>query len=449
MREPTPAGHVTDAQCNLCAAGMQAAPAAICPGCASTAPQRVMRSVFQALPHGMLAWRTLAGTPGPADARAHSIERRWFGGRAGRADIGIASLDGAADALDAMSARGVVYADGDGGTDAAAALQSVTAQLALECVACSAIAIDVGDPGSAARLCAIVLLRDSADAACWLPYLQAWHGPAAVAAGTVEDPFEPLRAELALWEAQRRECGLWWRDDDLVADSPALRRLAALSQRHGAAVLVAVIPAQADAELAHTAAAAMPTLVFCQHGWDHVNHAPPEQPGSEFGAARDPAAAEADLVRGRERMRALFGARCMPVLVPPWNSLAPALAARLPALGLAGVSQYPSEPRAAIDGLLRIDTHLDIVDWRSGGGVRAPAALIDRLVAFLQMRRCGQLGEPIGVLSHHRVMAEGSWRFIERLLAVTAEFSCVRWLHPHDVFQGTTAMIQKGAPCAA
>ncbi|NHZ89874.1 hypothetical protein F2P45_12745 [Massilia sp. CCM 8733] len=435
-RDPTPSFQRTDAQCNLCGAGMHLEAGEACPVCASTPRQRVMRSVFQALPHGLLAWRTLAPAPSP-----HGLDEGWFAGRAAPADIAIAERPAAIDALDALSARGVVYLDGDGG--------AIGALLALNCAPCSVIAMDVAEPGGGARLGATLLLRDAAEAARWLPWLQAWHGPGAVTASVVEDPFAALRTELAVWQAEQRECGFWWRDDDLVADSPALRRLAALSQRHAAPVLVAVIPAEADAELARATADGMPTLVFCQHGWGHINHAEAGQPNSEFGPARDVAAAEADLARGGERMRELFGARFMPVMVPPWNKLAPALAARLPALGLGGVSQYLSEPHAPVAGLVRVDTHLDIVDWRNGAGVREPAALVERLVAILQMRRNGELREPIGVLSHHRVMLDGTWRFLDQLVAATAEFSCVRWLHPREVFEGMTSMIQTEAQCAA
>lgn len=437
-RDPAPAVQHTDAQCNLCGAAMGETGGGtggeVCPACASTPVRRAMRSVLQALPHGLLDWRTLA--PLPAQ---HGLDQRWFGGRASQADLAIADPADAIGALDALSARGVVLAGGC----------LTPAQLALNCVPCWVVAMQVADPGGRMQHPLTVLLRDGADAARWLPYLQAWHGTSAVSACPAEDPFGPLRAELALWEDGQHECALWWRDDDLVADSPALRRLAALSAQHQIPVLVAVIPAQADAALASATEDGMPTLVFCQHGWDHLNHAAPGQPNSEFGATRPLDEAVADLARGVERMRELFGPRFMPVMVPPWNKLAPALAARLPALGIGGVSQYPSEPHAPVDGLVRVDAHLDIVDWRNSAGVCDPAALVERLVLFLQMRRKGRLHGPVGVLSHHRVMLDGSWRFLERLLAATAGFSCVRWLHPDEVFHGTVSMSHQRAPCAA
>lgn len=440
-RAPTPACRHADAQCNLCGTGMQAAQGGACPACASTARQRVMRSVFQALPHGLLARRTLAPPPGP-----HGLDARWFAAVAAHgADLAIIDSP---EALDALPPHAIAYLEAPGAGPAQEQARAMTAWLALQCLPCSVIVVDVGDPGSAARLCATLLLRQAADAARWLPLLQAWHGEAALASGVAASPFAPLRAELACWEAAGVACTFWWRDDDLVADSPALRRLAALSQRHQAAVLVAVIPAQADAALAHAAEAGMPTLVFCQHGWGHVNHAAPDQPSSEFGPARAPDAALADLTQGCERMRALFGQRFLPVMVPPWNKLAPALAARLPELGLHGLSQYLAEPAVEVERLVRVDTHLDIVDWRDGGGVCDPAALVARLVAVLQMRRSGQLREPVGILSHHRVMADGSWRFLDQLLAETRQYAGVRWLHPNEVFQEMN-MMTEDTLCAA
>ena len=427
-----------------------------CPACASTAQQRAMRRIFQALPHGLLAWRRAALAPG-----RHGVDQGWF--RAGApasaspdflvVDLAPHGGDAAAAtatinaALATLSARGVAYVSRAAGPGAAAApelLGSMTALLKAQYLPCSVLAMEGRDPASAARVPAWLLLRDAADGALWQRHLLAWHDAPALAAGRVEDPFAPLRVELAQWQATHTACAFWWRDDDLVQHSDALRRLADISRRRRAPVLMAVIPAQADPALARdTDNAAMATLAFCQHGWAHVNHEAPGQPNSEFGAGRDQAEAEADLARGCARMRELFGARFLPVMVPPWNTLSPALAARLPALGLAGLSQYLFQPRCdGIDGMVRIDTHVDIVDWSAGAGVRDPALLVERLVTLLQLRRSGQLREPVGILSHHRVMAEGSWRFLEQLHAVAAEFSCVHWLHPRVAFQGV-------APCAA
>ncbi|MDQ1921017.1 polysaccharide deacetylase family protein [Massilia pseudoviolaceinigra] len=449
------------AQCNLCGSAMPApggdgtdVAALACPACASTPARRVMRRVFQALPAGLLAWRRHALEPG-----RHGVDPAWFGAPApageATADFMAVELDPQGEAIGAalrrLTARGVLYVSGaarDASGSAQDLLQSMTTLLATQGLPCSVIAIDGADPGGAARLPAWLLLREAADAERWRQHLAAWPGAAPMAAGPVPDRFAPLRAELGYWQASGAECAFWWRDDDLIEDSAALRRLAALSQRHQAPVLMAVIPAEADAALTQATADAMPTLVYCQHGWAHVNHEAPGQPSSEFGPGRDPQAAEADLRQGAERLRALFGARFLPVMVPPWNTLAPALAARLPALGLHGLSQYLFQPRGApLDGLVRVDAHLDIVDWSAGAGVRDPEMLVERLVSILQSSRAGRLGDPLGILTHHRVMADGSWRFVEQLLALTADYSCVRWLDPRTVFAAMPA--GEGAPCAA
>ena len=56
----------------------------------------------------------------------------------------------------------------------------------------------------------------------------------------------PLETELARWSAQGRTLPLWWRDDDAVAETPALRKLTELSERLGLPVHLAVIPAAAE-----------------------------------------------------------------------------------------------------------------------------------------------------------------------------------------------------------
>ena len=47
-----------------------------------------------------------------------------------------------------------------------------------------------------------------------------------------------------------------------------------------------------------------------------------------------------ELGTGRMALERLFGARPLPVLVPPWNRIAPALVPTLPEIGFAGLSTF-------------------------------------------------------------------------------------------------------------
>lgn len=61
---------------------------------------------------------------------------------------------------------------------------------------------------------------------------------------------DELLAELDRWSETDRRLRLWLRDDDAVAPSPALDRLAGLSERFALPVLLAVIPMLAEPALA-------------------------------------------------------------------------------------------------------------------------------------------------------------------------------------------------------
>ncbi|MET0384283.1 MAG: polysaccharide deacetylase family protein [Burkholderiaceae bacterium] len=248
--------------------------------------------------------------------------------------------------------------------------------------------------------------------------------------------FDALHEELGHWQQVGRHCPLWWRDDDLIADSPALRTMADMAERNGVPVLVAVIPAQATATLAQETAA-MALLSFCQHGYDHRNHEPAGAPPSEFGAARPLDALTADLQAGRDGMAALFGDRFMPVFVPPWNRLRLDAMPVLKGLGLRGVSQYPGEAAAAPAVLPVVNAHVDILQWspRPPIACHPTAVLVQRLVAHLRDSRAqAEPAAPVGVLTHHRPMLDDAWTFMQRLIDVSRSYNCVRWMSPAELF---------------
>src|SRR5262245_7388273 len=119
-----------------------------------------------------------------------------------------------------------------------------------------------------------------------------------------------------------RSATFWWRDDDAVTSTPALKRLVDLAAIGGSPVALAAIPARADAAL-EQALSVTDHVVALQHGYAHANHAAPAGKKAEFGIGRDLAAALQDLRAGSRRMHALFGDRALPVLVPPWNRIDP------------------------------------------------------------------------------------------------------------------------------
>ncbi|GAB4190076.1 MAG: polysaccharide deacetylase family protein [Thalassobaculales bacterium] len=209
---------------------------------------------------------------------------------------------------------------------------------------------------------------------------------------------------------------LWWRDDDAVADTPALRRLLAIAGRAGIRVGVAVVAGRAEPGLVPALAGHRPLV----HGWLHANHAPAGTKKSEFCAGRP----EDDLRAALARMAGLFGPALVPALVPPWNRIDATLARALPGLGYRGLSTFGLW-RAEGGPRLQVNTHVDIIDWH---GTRGFAG--DRVLAELAGRAAK--GESTGVLTHHLVHDEAAWAFLERLAGVPG----IAWDDPAALLGG-------------
>src|SRR5690606_4175438 len=254
-------------------------------------------------------------------------------------------------------------------------------------------------------------------------------------ASSISAPADPWRAfgrELDAWAAAGRHATFWWRDDDAVAPTAELERLLGLAA--GTPLALAVIPARSDGTLARRLAGER-TVTVLQHGWTHTNHASPGARKAEFGPHRPTETMAAELSAGRARMAALFGSRALPVLVPPWNRLAPALLPLLPGLGFAGLSMYGVRPEPAARPMW-FNTHLDPVAWRGGRGFAGDAAVVGMALDHLRARRLGLCdpAEPTGLLTHHLVADEGCWAFIGRLLDETRRHPAARWLAAEELF---------------
>jgi hypothetical protein len=242
-----------------------------------------------------------------------------------------------------------------------------------------------------------------------------------------------LERELDLWRAAGRNATLWWRDDDAVRPTPALDRLLALAA--GLPLALAVIPEQATGALAERLAN-RPELHVLQHGWRHANHAPPDAKKAELGPHRPTLAMLDELAAGRQRLALLFGSRARAVLTPPWNRMSEALVPVLAGAGYCGLSM--AGPRRAAEpspGLRQVNTHADLVAWRSGSFIGTAAAL-GLVTAHLAARRSGTVdaAEPTGLLTHHLVMDDAGADFVAQLADMTRRHKAVRWLDAVEAF---------------
>jgi peptidoglycan/xylan/chitin deacetylase (PgdA/CDA1 family) len=252
------------------------------------------------------------------------------------------------------------------------------------------------------------------------------------------EAWQTLASELDRWAPG--EATFWWRDDDAVAPSPALERLLGLGAQP---LALAVIPAEMVPELAGYLTGRKVDVL--QHGYAHRNHEPPGTKKAEFGAARAPAVVRAELGRGARLLASAFGAQALPVLVPPWNRIAEPLIDLLAGDGYRGLSTQGPQPSGAGSrqrGILQVNTHVDIVDWRGGRGFIGLEAAIDLAVGHLAARRQGRAaaGEPTGLLTHHLVLEDAAFDFTAEFLARTAQHPAVQWRSAGDIFAPGTGV---------
>lgn len=247
--------------------------------------------------------------------------------------------------------------------------------------------------------------------------------------------WDDLTRELDAWAAAGQTAEFWWRDDDAVADTAALRRLIGIHREAGAPLAIAVVPAAADETLPRRLAHE-PGITVVQHGWAHLNHSRPGRPKAELGPDRSPSYVLGELVRGQARLDQLFGPAWLHVLVPPYNRIADSVVAGLHGAGYIGLSADKPRRRRST-GVVEVNTHIDIMDWVVTRGFLGDSPCLDQAIAHLAAKRTGQAdpAEPTGLLTHHLAHDEPAWRFIERFLTATQSHRSVRWYDPFELFQ--------------
>lgn len=257
-----------------------------------------------------------------------------------------------------------------------------------------------------------------------------------------------LHRELDAWHAQGRRATLWCRDDDATRDTPALRRLLAVAERHRVPLALATIPALLDPSLL-SVLRECPIATVVQHGYAHRNHAPASERSCELGAHRPLQACLAELARGRETLAEAFGERFVSVLVPPWNRIDDSVVAALPDGGLHGLSTFaPRTTARPVAGVLQCNTHVDVISWRSGRTFVGEARALARLVEHLQARRSGDAdpGEATGLLTHHLDLGDDAWCFIDALFARTHGHPAADWLDVAQIFGPSPVKARAGPP---
>lgn len=225
------------------------------------------------------------------------------------------------------------------------------------------------------------------------------------------------------------------RDDDAGWADDRLFALLRVMDEAEVPIDLAAIPAAVTPELGRELKARMRAgqrLGIHQHGFAHLNH---ETQGrkSEFGAGRERARRQADLLRGRDILRAAFEESLDPIFTPPWNRVSPDTPFMLAALGYKALSRDMTAPEQ--HALPEVVVHCDwSKQWRLAEQARDGA---EQRIADDLARQVAP-GASVGLMLHHAVMGPGELDSLAKLLAAWASHPNARWLpmmalaeHPH------------------
>ena len=245
-----------------------------------------------------------------------------------------------------------------------------------------------------------------------------------------------LIEELHLWSEEGCRADLWWRDDDATEDGPKLRRLISIAKTNEVPLALAVIPGGVKNNF-ELQCADFPELAVLVHGLSHKNLAPLGEKKSEFGSYRPVKEMLEDVAAAYEILKARFPDATYPIFVPPWNRIHPDLAVCLPKVNLHGLSRFG--PRMSINrikGLNECNCHVDLIDWRGTRNFVGQEFALNALISHLYARRTGAVdaGETTGILSHHNVMDDNSWQFLEELFCRTKGSEGAHWLNMNQIF---------------
>lgn len=241
------------------------------------------------------------------------------------------------------------------------------------------------------------------------------------------DIWAELKNEL---RQQPSPVSLWWRDDDAIADSPALQQLLSLAEQHSVAVHLAVIPQRLETSLDCIGQPQyQPICYVMQHGISHQSHALEGQRKVELGGGRPVTDIISDLREGRQILAQHFGDQYVDILVPPWNRLSDEVQEQLPGIGYSRLSVLGPRPEPESGELPQLNVHLDIIDWKARQ-FAGDETILRRLLSLLQLRRMGQLdeAEPLGLMTHHLDHDAPCWDFIDRFLAFSHAQPNIQWL---------------------
>lgn len=244
-----------------------------------------------------------------------------------------------------------------------------------------------------------------------------------------------LKAEIAQCLSEGVPIELWWRDDDLIGPSAEFEKLSEISTSLEIPVLCSIIPKQASNNLNLITNNSF--VRYCQHGFAHLNHETNLQFKSEFGSKRTRDDVMKNILDGQKILQKLDRLHFEPVFVPPWNRYDHTYLSVLDDLGFTHLSCYGFNSMISDSYKVQfINTHLDITYWGEDlAYLRPNDEIFTYLTNIIKEHRLRysqtKKNEPIGLLSHHRVMKKNDFELFKDVLTTLKNISGLRFIAPY------------------
>ena len=232
-----------------------------------------------------------------------------------------------------------------------------------------------------------------------------------------DDAFAALETSI---ERGLNNCGkntvpVFFRADDIGVISDSFIRLMELFSCHQLPLNLAVVPAWISAPrwsaIGDVCELSSPLWCWHQHGWRHRNF---QQKGKkcEFGSLRQKNHIAADLVKGRDRLKALLGPHFSLFFTPPWNRCTDDTLFILKSAGFKAVSR-DSTAKTDTPILPDFPVNTDLHTRRE----QSPDDSLRKLGAEVENGiRSGMLG----IMIHHQLMNRNAFLLLDGLLQMIA-----------------------------
>ncbi len=235
----------------------------------------------------------------------------------------------------------------------------------------------------------------------------------------LEVKIEPYYEDSDKWETlinllKVKKVNFWFRDDDAGVDNCSLIHLIEFMNNLNINILIAAIPKETDDNLA-IKLKKYSNIRIGQHGYSHNNYSKEEQ--SEYPENRNEELVKSEIIRGRDKLKDLFGNKFINVFIPPWFEIDKKFQKIIKRENFVAMSNYWGNHINEFN-LIEANCQVDLVDWDIAYTFGGEEFVLNQIINELENDSSN-----IGILLHHERMGEESYSFLNKLITILNKYA--------------------------